>query len=91
MGSLDSHRGGTLPEIARRLLELFPNDFTNLINSIGIVVSKVNTDDIEENDVLQRILEISRTNQNMPIECKGMISGIVERGNVILFPMPRQI
>lgn len=89
--TLISGRGGKLPEIARRLLELFPRDFSNLINSIAVVVSKVNTEDVELADVLEHIQGINDKNQNMPVECRAMISNIVERGNVILFPLPRCI
>ena len=44
--SLFSAKGGGLVDVAVRLRELFPRDFSNLVHSIMIVVSKVNPDDI---------------------------------------------
>ena len=40
--SLISGRGGSLVDVAKRLKELFPKDFQNLVHSTMIVVSKVN-------------------------------------------------
>ena len=53
--TLESARGGSLVDVAVRLRELFPKDFNNLIHSIAIVVSKVNLDDLEEDDIIYRI------------------------------------
>ena len=50
--TLISGKGGNLPEIAKRLLELFPWDFSTLINSVMIMVTKVNTDEYEFSDFL---------------------------------------
>ena len=47
-----SGRGGGLVEVANRLRELFPKDFKNIVHSIMIVVSKVNPEDIEEDDAI---------------------------------------
>ena len=45
--SLFSARGGSLVDVAKRLKEFFPKDFKKLINSVMMVVSKINPDDIE--------------------------------------------
>jgi hypothetical protein len=42
-----SVRGGPLVDIAKRLRELFRNDFRQLINSCGLIVSKVNLGEYE--------------------------------------------
>ena len=50
--SLIFGRGGNLLEIAQRLLEFFPRDYSTLINSVMIMVTKVNTDEYEFSDFL---------------------------------------
>ena len=50
IGSVMSARGGPLVDIAKRLRELFKNDFRQIINSCGLIVSKVNMDEYESED-----------------------------------------
>ena len=52
ISTLLSGRGGNLPAIAKRLLDLFPRDYTTLINSIMIMVSKANPEDYTVEDIL---------------------------------------
>lgn len=46
-GSLYSGRGGPLVDLTKRLRELFQNDFRQIINSCGLIISKININDIE--------------------------------------------
>ena len=91
INTLRSGRGGNLPAIARRLLDLFPKDFKVLMNSIMIVVTKVNPEDDSIEDLVERIDEINKSNANIPAECSILLNTIVEKKNVRIFPFPRFI
>jgi len=47
IGTVIAGRGGPLVDIAKRLRELFQNDFRQIINSCGLIISKVNLDEYE--------------------------------------------
>ena len=47
--TLQSGRGGNVPDVAKRLLNLFPRDFDRLTNSMMILITKVPLgNDVEE-------------------------------------------
>ena len=87
--TLFSARGGSLVDIAVRLRELFPKDFNSLVHSIMIVISKVNPDDFEEDDIVSKISSITNQNQNLPQECQMMLNTIVQFRRVVIFPYPK--
>ena len=39
--TLQSGRGGNVPEVAKRLFNLIPSDFDRLTNSISLLITKV--------------------------------------------------
>lgn len=53
ISSLLSSRGGVFTNLMKRLMELFPQDFKSMVNSIMLVVSK--TDTCDEKVVIKRI------------------------------------
>lgn len=91
ISTLKSGRGGKLAEIAIRLLELFGQDFNYLLNSIMILVTKVNPEDYSHEDIREILTEITNSNENMPLECKGILNTILERNNILIIPFPKYV
>lgn len=89
--SLGSARGKTLVDVANRLYELFPSDFSNLVQSIVLVVSKVNTDEDELDCIIDEIKDIVSKNENISPQAQIVMRTLVEKKSVILFPLPKFI
>jgi hypothetical protein len=47
IGSLMSAKGGTMADIAKRLRQFCNNDFRQIINSCGLIASKINLSEYE--------------------------------------------
>ena len=60
--SLGSARGKTLIDVANRLHDLFPHDFQNLLPSIVVVISKVNTEEEEYDSIVEEMNDIVMKN-----------------------------
>ena len=58
VSSIFSARGEAFVKIARKLKELFQNDFAQIINSCLLVVSKVNLHQLSDADIKKNIEEI---------------------------------
>ena len=53
-----------------------------------IVISKVNPDDLEEDDVVKKVKKIKQLNMNLTESCKSILDAIVKSRRVFIFPYP---
>ena len=78
-----------MADLGNRIAELFPNDFQNLVHSILLVVSKVNAEQIETDDILKELEDIVRSHKYLSDSAKIVMTTLVEKKSVVLFPTPK--
>lgn len=79
-------------DIAKRLRELFQNDFRQVINSCGLIVSKVNISEYESDDeIYSQVTGLYQKNKNLGPECEMLLRTLVENKRIISYPQPKYI
>ena len=66
--SLRADGGKSITDVANRLLDLFLVDWQRMINSVMLVVSKVNTAEFKLEEVISQIKNIVRNRDNISDE-----------------------
>lgn len=59
-GSLQTARGGLLIQVVKRLIELFDQNFSNIMNSCILVVSKVNLFEFSPAEIYNQVKQIKK-------------------------------
>ncbi len=91
INSIFSSRGGCLVDIMQRLAEFFREDLTMMINSIMLILSKVNTDDSPPDFVIGQITQICEINQNLDASTKTLLRNLIRNKKIMIFPQPDKI
>ena len=63
--SLRADGGKSITDVANRLLDLFLVDWQRMINSVMLVISKVNTAEFKLEEVISQIKDIVRNRDNI--------------------------
>ena len=63
--SLLADGGKSITDVANRLLDLFLVDWQRMINSVMLVISKVNTAEFKLEEVISQIKDIVRNRDNI--------------------------
>ena len=89
--SLATVRGKSIADVANRLLDLFPGDWEGMMDSVVVVVSKVNAAEVELEEVISEISSIVSSNDNISTGAKAVMMRALESNRVALFPLPNGI
>ena len=75
--SLMHARGGAFVEVASMLRDLFKDDFSHVLNSCLLVITKVHPKEISERDILEIIQETCSENHQLGIEGTMLVKNLL--------------